>query len=86
MSAEPDIYHLNANLKDGEVTVVLACDGFFDVFESKEVWNLLEKAKDTVKKESGKGDAEKSSSIAEIFVKQALDKGSDDNVSVIVLH
>ncbi len=86
MSSEPDIYHLNANLKDGEVTIVLACDGFFDVFENKQVWNLLEEAGDIVKKEIEKGEEGKSTSVAAIFVKQALEKGSTDNVSVMVLH
>eukprot|EP01088_Endostelium_zonatum_P018086 TRINITY_DN566_c0_g1_i1.p1 TRINITY_DN566_c0_g1~~TRINITY_DN566_c0_g1_i1.p1 ORF type:complete len:333 (-),score=100.62 TRINITY_DN566_c0_g1_i1:38-973(-) len=59
-----------------DLFLILACDGLWDVFQDEEVAHWL------YKHEGGKEDLNK---VAEALVNAALKKGTQDNVSVIII-
>jgi len=59
-------------IQSGDSYVLLACDGLFDVCEDQEVANLL-------------NPKEESQALSEMLVRTALERGSRDNISVMVV-
>lgn len=88
VTAEPDITYLevlkpmkNDNLRRPKEYVVLATDGLWDVFTNDEVVSLvdllLEKTKGELKHQRSK--------ISDVLVREALRRGTYDNVTVILI-
>eukprot|EP00933_Yihiella_yeosuensis_P048306 TRINITY_DN4441_c0_g11_i1.p1 TRINITY_DN4441_c0_g11~~TRINITY_DN4441_c0_g11_i1.p1 ORF type:complete len:370 (+),score=71.71 TRINITY_DN4441_c0_g11_i1:54-1163(+) len=76
VSSMPDIYEFPCKAGD---TVILACDGAFDVLQSSQVAHLAYAELG----ESGVADAKKA---AQVIVRTALEQGSTDNVTCVVAH
>jgi serine/threonine protein phosphatase PrpC len=77
VSPLPDIYEIEC--QGGDI-VVLACDGAFDVLESSEVSALVCNAV------AGDDASKDLSSVARAVVEEALNRGSTDNVTCVVVQ
>lgn len=76
VSPIPDIIEYNRidnNINSKDHIIVIACDGLYDVMESKDVIDMITESKKVDK------------SIANDIVQEAIDMGTSDNVSVMVL-
>jgi protein phosphatase PTC1 len=67
-----DPYYTEIALTPKDEFVILACDGVWDVLSDQEAVDLVKDLKDAQK-------------MSELLLKKALEKGSTDNVSVLVL-
>ena len=72
ISQKPDIYTIEVN--DDIKYIVMACDGLWDVVESTEIGNVINKINS------------QDENIAVNLTNYALNNGSTDNVSVIVIQ
>lgn len=73
--AKPDIFR--HKLKKSDKFMILACDGFWDVFDNQDAVNLvldLQKDKKNTKV-----------NVAKILANAALEKGSTDNITIIIV-
>lgn len=83
----PEIFDHELNVKRGEIVdkfMILACDGVWDVLSSQDavdyvMFKLSETR--TIEIRDGKG----SNNIAHMLSKYAIEKGSQDNISVIIV-
>jgi len=69
-----DPYQKNVELNSDDTHLVIACDGLWDVMEDQEVVDFIQERKDQTAQQ-----------LAEALVKQAIEKRSRDNISVIVI-
>lgn len=72
ITAKPNIREVE--LREGDSTLILACDGVWDVLSDKQAIEVVAK---------GKGS---STSQAEILVDEAYNKGSQDNITALVIN
>ena len=80
VTAKPDIYR--HKIKKSDKFMILACDGFWDVFDNQDAVNMvLGLAYDL---RSGKRINNKVN-IAKVLANAALEKGSTDNITIIVV-
>lgn len=87
VSHVPEIFDYELNVKRGEIVdkfMILACDGVWDVLSCQDavdyvLYKLAETR--TIEIRDGKG----SNNIAQMLGKHAIEKGSQDNISVIVV-
>jgi serine/threonine protein phosphatase PrpC len=73
ISQKPDVFYKRITCETKYV--VMGCDGLWDVIENKNLFNLLNKFK-----ESG------SKNLASDLAQEALKRGTTDNVSVIIIE
>lgn len=73
ISQEPDIY--NEKITSQTKYIVMACDGLWDIIESKNLGKVMNKIL-----------SKKSKNIAVDLANYALDQGSGDNVSIIIIE
>lgn len=73
ISQKPDVFYKRITRETKYV--VMGCDGLWDVIENKDLFNLLNKFK-----ESG------SKNLASDLAQEALKRGTTDNVSVIIIE
>ena len=78
--AKPDIYR--HKIKKSDRFMILACDGFWDVFDNQDAVNLVLELSYDLKK--GKKNNIKFN-IAKVLANAALEKGSTDNITIIVV-
>jgi len=74
----PDPHIKTLKLQETDTHLVLACDGLWEVVPKEKVMELLWKSY-----QEGTHDP---TALAEILVKKALESGSKDNVSVMVIQ
>ena len=80
VTAKPDIYR--HKIKKSDKFMILACDGFWDVYDNQDAVNMvLGLAYDL---RSGKRINNKVN-IAKVLANAALEKGSTDNITIIVV-
>jgi len=82
VTAQPFITTTILGSEDSEIThpfLILACDGVWDVFTDQE-------AVDFVNERIEAGDNNMSLDAAECLVQAAIDRGSADNITVIVIY
>ena len=78
--AKPDIYR--HKIKKSDRFMILACDGFWDVFDNQDAVNLVLELSYDLKK--GKKNNIKFN-IAKVLANAALEKGSTDNITEVVV-
>lgn len=72
ITAKPNIR--GVQLREGDSALILACDGVWDVLSDRQAIEVIAKGKDS------------STSQAEILVDEAYNKGSQDNITVVVIN
>ena len=88
MDAAPYVTHkpqiFKYNLKKSDKFLILACDGLWDVITNQDATNfVLNKLKDTNKLSTMSGHSKQN--IAQALGEFAIEKGSTDNVSIIIV-
>ena len=78
----PEIFRYELDKRDN--FIVLACDGLWDVFQNQEVVNFVLNHLSKNKKFKSTS-SKNSTNIAYLLAKEAINKGSQDNVSVIFI-
>jgi serine/threonine protein phosphatase PrpC len=73
ISQKPDVFY--NKVTENTKYIVIACDGLWDVIENKELFALLESYK-----------SNNSKNLAVNLANEALEKGSYDNVSIIIIE
>jgi serine/threonine protein phosphatase PrpC len=71
ISQIPDVYY--KKITPQTKYIVMACDGLWDVIENFDLYNLLEQSN------------KKNNNLAVDLVEHALEKGSTDNISVLII-
>jgi len=80
VTAKPDIYR--HKIKKSDRFVILACDGFWDVFTNQDAVNLVLESCFDLKKNKR---INTKVNIAKVLANAALEKGSTDNITIIVV-
>jgi len=80
VSPEPEIYIQKRNSEQNEF-LVLACDGIFDVFENRELCDLIRSRLTLVKNDNTEGYKQ----VVEQILDTSLSKGSRDNMTIILV-
>jgi len=80
VSPEPEIYIQKRNSEQNEF-LVLACDGIFDVFENRELCDLIRSRLTLVRN----GDTGAYKQVVEQILDTSLSKGSRDNMTIILV-
>lgn len=75
VSCDPDVYEVEC-LRAGSI-LLLACDGVWDVMSTDEVAGLV---REQLKEDGNIG------SVAAQLIQESLDRGSTDNLSVLIVH
>lgn len=80
LTAKPDI--CRHKIKKLDQFMILACDGFWDVFDNQDAVNLVLELCYDLKK--GKRNNNKIN-VAKVLANSALEKGSTDNITIIIV-
>ena len=83
----PDIFNYELTIKNGQIQerfLVLACDGLWDVISNQEVVNFILTKLDEIK-EISTCDNVGQNNIALMLAKYAVERGSEDNVSIAII-
>eukprot|EP01097_Dermamoeba_algensis_P001926 TRINITY_DN175_c0_g2_i2.p1 TRINITY_DN175_c0_g2~~TRINITY_DN175_c0_g2_i2.p1 ORF type:complete len:553 (-),score=181.91 TRINITY_DN175_c0_g2_i2:249-1907(-) len=83
ISCIPDVFELD--LDDDDDFIILACDGLWDVYSNQEVVNFVNRKIQEVLDDGDELTEDEVQRIAENLVDSAVDKGSMDNVSAIIV-
>ena len=73
ISQKPDVFY--KKITNDTKYIIMACDGLWDVIESNEIGEILNSLSES-----------KSKNLASDLAKIALEKGSGDNISIIVIE
>jgi serine/threonine protein phosphatase PrpC len=82
ISQEPSIYNYEL---DNDKFIILGCDGIWDVLSCQDAVDFVMENIIIEKKLENKGEKSKNNNIAYKLADYALQKGSQDNLSVIII-
>ena len=79
----PEIFRYELDNRDR--FIILACDGLWDAFENQQAVNFVLNELDKTKKLKSDHKQKNQNNIAYLLAKEAIARGSRDNVSVIIV-